>query len=323
MKKPRVTLDVEALWEKYQELQSVHKVGRFFGVTGDTVHQWLIKAGKILNNASWKMAEIAALHDEYKNVHGVNIDDIAAKIGRSKASVACKAEELGLTARRGKHIRREENKPVRSAAAKRAIKANGHPRGMLGKKHTQATKDVISEKGMGRSPSAETVMKTMKTKVMKYGRVGNQTGRGSWRAGWREIGGQKIYARSRWEANYARFLEFLKERGEIANWEHEPETFWFEAIKRGCRSYLPDFRVTQKTGEIEYHEVKGWMDSRSKTKIKRMKKYHPSVKLILIQAKWFNDAERKKLSAVIPGWEPKTHKPGCMIRISEMQEVES
>ena len=55
----------------------------------------------------------------------------------------------------------------------------------------------------------------------------------SWKAGWREIGGQRIYARSRWEANYARYLEWLRANGSIAKWEHEPETFWFEGIKRG------------------------------------------------------------------------------------------
>ena len=91
----------------------------------------------------------------------------------------------------------------------------------------------------------------------------------SCKSGWREIGGIRKYYRSRWEANYARYLEFLKVNGEIEKWEHEPETFWFEGIKRGVMSYLPDFRVTEKNGDIVFHEVKGWMDARSITKIKR------------------------------------------------------
>lgn len=120
--------------------------------------------------------------------------------------------------------------------------------------------------------------------------------------GWREIGGYRKYYRSRWEANYARYLEWLKQLGEIKEWLHEPETFWFENIKRGVRSYLPDFKVTNNNGDIEYHEVKGWMDDRSKTKLKRMKKYYPHIKMVLIQAKQYKEIG-KKVSIMISGWE--------------------
>lgn len=102
--------------------------------------------------------------------------------------------------------------------------------------------------------------------------------------------------------NYARWLEFLKLRQEIVLWEHEPETFWFEKIKRGVRSYLPDFRVTLNGGGIEYHEVKGWMDPKSKTKIKRMAKYYPKTVLIVRDAQWFK-TEGKKLRNIVPGWQ--------------------
>lgn len=124
----------------------------------------------------------------------------------------------------------------------------------------------------------------------------------TWKAGWREIGGKKKYFRSRWEANYARYLEYLKKHKEIKEWDHEPETFWFDGIKRGCRSYLPDFRVTLNNGEVEFYEVKGWMDDRSKTKIKRMAKYHPDIKLIVIQEKEYNFI-KKAVSPLIPDWE--------------------
>ena len=122
------------------------------------------------------------------------------------------------------------------------------------------------------------------------------------KSGWREVGSTRKYYRSRWEANYARYLEFLKVNGEIEKWEHEPETFWFKGIKRGVVSYLPDFRVTEKNGDIVFHEVKGWMDARSKTKIKRMAKYHPEITLIVIAAKEYKELE-KKISSLIVGWE--------------------
>lgn len=113
--------------------------------------------------------------------------------------------------------------------------------------------------------------------------------RGHWKGGWETIGGKKIYFRSSWEAKYAHYLESIKKKGEILKWEFEPDTFWFDKIKRGVTSYLPDFKVTLPDKTIEYHEVKGWMDAKSKTKIKRMRIYHPQVVLIVLQKKELED----------------------------------
>lgn len=126
--------------------------------------------------------------------------------------------------------------------------------------------------------------------------------RGRWKASWHEFGGKRNYFRSRWESNYGRYLQWLKKHGEIADWEHEPDTFWFEGIKRGCVSYLPDFKVTNNDGSIEYHEVKGYMDAKSKTKIKRMAKYHPDVKLVVIDKKPYKEIQRK-VGRFVSGWE--------------------
>ena len=68
-----------------------------------------------------------------------------------------------------------------------------------------------------------------------------------WQPGWREIGGKRKYFRSKWESNYARYLQFLKEHKQIEDWHHECETFWFEGIKRGVCSYLPDFKVIHQS----------------------------------------------------------------------------
>ena len=106
------------------------------------------------------------------------------------------------------------------------------------------------------------------------------------------------YFRSKWEANYALFLDFLIKNGEIVNWEYEPETFFFEKIKLGTRSYRPDFKVFNNNGSTEIHEVKGYMDAKSKTKLKRMAKYFPDVKLILIDVVFYKDM-MKKMKGVI------------------------
>lgn len=294
-----VILDIESLYSVYLKTGSVHKTGEQFNVTGDTVHQHLLKAGKRLNNTRWKPSEVEQLTSAYRDPEGVNLAILANKIGRTYASIACKAEEIGLTSSRGNHTRTKEHTANHSGPD---WSSNPHPKGMKGKKHTAEVKALISQKGMGRIVPPEQVDRMIKTKYARYGTVAPNVPRGSWKAAWREVGGKRFFARSRWEANYARYLEFLKVNGEISEWEHEPETFWFEAIRRGSRSYLPDFRVTNKDGSVEYHEVKGWMDSRSRTKIRRMAKYHPLVKLVVRDTKWFR-SNGVKLAGIIPGWE--------------------
>lgn len=124
------------------------------------------------------------------------------------------------------------------------------------------------------------------------------------RSGRRADLGDRFF-RSAWEANFARYLNFLQENGDIHHWDYEPDTFWFEAIKRGTRSYMPDFKVwDSEESEPYYYEVKGWMDAKSKTKLKRMAKYYPEIKIILFGKKEYTSL-RKTLAAVIPNWEGK------------------
>jgi hypothetical protein len=116
-----------------------------------------------------------------------------------------------------------------------------------------------------------------------------------------DLGG--LFVRSSWEANVARYLNFLKDRGEIFGWAYEPDTFWFEAIKRGVRSYKPDFKVWKREGADAYYiEVKGWMDAKSKTKLKRMKKYHPTVRVDVLDAKQYR-ALAQTVGHLLPNWE--------------------
>ena len=105
--------------------------------------------------------------------------------------------------------------------------------------------------------------------------------------GWECIGGRRIYFRSRWEVKVATHLQNLKEALQIKDWEHEPKTFWFEEIKRGTRSYLPDFKVTELDGNHYWLEVKGYMDRKSQTKIKRFHKYYPKERLYVLDKEWF------------------------------------
>lgn len=122
------------------------------------------------------------------------------------------------------------------------------------------------------------------------------TGKGGKRE---DLGG--LYVRSRWEANWARYLNFLKKHGAIKAWQYEPDTFYFD-VKRGSRFYTPDFKIFENDGSIVYHEVKGYLDKASQTKIKRMQKYYPDMKVVLIMKKEIGEAARK-VAALIPEWE--------------------
>ncbi len=129
----------------------------------------------------------------------------------------------------------------------------------------------------------------------------SRTAKGGYRA---DLG--RIYFRSGWEANYARYLNLLIKFGAVEKWDFEPETFWFAGIKRGAVSYKPDFRIKYKGDAVlEYVEIKGYVIPKDRTKWKRMKKYHPHIKLVVIGAKQYN-ALRKKWASAIPFWEGTT-----------------
>ena len=127
-------------------------------------------------------------------------------------------------------------------------------------------------------------------------------GKATWKQEWKVIDGRRIFFRSRWEFRYALYLQLLKERGEIKDWQHAPKTFWFEGIKRGTNNYKPDFLVTHKNDSEEWIEVKGYMDSKSATKIKRMAKYFPQVKLRVVDKSFFTK-NAKNLKILIKDWE--------------------
>lgn len=107
------------------------------------------------------------------------------------------------------------------------------------------------------------------------------------RKGWARIGDFDYYFKSSWELKFALYLDFLLKNSLINDWEYEPQTFWYEKIKRGVRSYKPDFKIYRKDNTHYWVEVKGYMDPKSLTKIKRFKKYYPHEELWVVEKKWF------------------------------------
>ncbi len=95
-----------------------------------------------------------------------------------------------------------------------------------------------------------------------------------------DLGG--LYMRSSWEANCARALNVMKERGEIVGWQYEPTEFAFP-VKRGTRFYRPDFAVDYGDGiGVKYWEIKGLMQQKDVTALQRMARYHPTVSVLIV-----------------------------------------
>lgn len=313
------------LAEAYQRYSSVNRAAEELGLNAQSLHRRLQIAGVDMqgNGARWTDIDTERVRELYSRGFqrgDGKLDALAKELGRTKAYVARKARSIGMTnqcrslstdacaeiSRRMKESY-ESNPQAIQARLQNGAKNKPHPRGALGLKHSDKTKQAISKKSKQswekKTPDekAEKTLKMMRTRE-RNGTMTPPRQKVSWKQGWRTVGGQRCYFRSRWEANYARYLEWLRSIGEIKSWEHEPETFWFEGVKRGCVSYLPDFRVTQPDGIVEFHEVKGWMDARSKTKLRRMKKYHPDVTLVLIDANGYK-ALARDVKRLISGWE--------------------
>ena len=102
---------------------------------------------------------------------------------------------------------------------------------------------------------------------------------------------KEYYFRSKWEANYALYLQWLKDTNKIFEWEYEPQPYYEFPIKHGSTRYLPDFRITNNDGTFYLVELKGF--KQGMVKLKRMAKYFPKVKIELVDAKEYRALQKK------------------------------
>ena len=305
--------NIEKIISDYLNTKSVWKTGELNGISGQKAHSILKK-----NNIStkketlWSNIEIEELKVIYSNGFSVGdslLDRFCKKHNRLKSNVCRKAKELGLETSYNRNLSDEAKNNISIKTTIR-FKRDIHPKGMLGKTHSKVTKENISKssKIMWSNPSSKVNtdehrqllsdrfsknqnirMKNNPSSVYSKGKKGTIS-----------IGGKVFFARSSWEANIAAYFEFLKSKEEIKEWEHEPNTFWFLEIKRGVRSYLPDFLITRNDGTQYYEEVKGWMDNKSKTKLNRMRIYYPNIEISVLDQKRYNDISKNK--SIIPNW---------------------
>jgi hypothetical protein len=307
--------------ESYRKTGSVWKTARLFGMCGQSVHDRLVrlKANNPPHVYSGEIRKMILAH--YKT--GFQKETLAQFCNRNGLLIpnVCRwAGQRGLTNPRRR--RSNDTREAMSIRATRWLQTHPHPRGFLGGKHNAATRAVIAKKSseswkaMTRSNKSNRQRKIIETRIKKYGSASPHRSGTTWKSSWRTIGGQRKFFRSSWEANYARYLEYRKTCGIISKWEHEPITFFFPGVLSGPVSYLPDFKVTTPDGGVEYHEVKGWIDRSSKLKMRRMRKYHPRVKLVVRSSKWFK-RWNSSLKEIIPDWE-QTKRKQYRITINEL-----
>ena len=144
----------------------------------------------------------------------------------------------------------------------------------------------------------------------------------------RPVGVRGIKYRSKAEANYAAYLNWLKYIGQVREWKYEPIEMWFtpnpppvrkgrarptawsnpahlglSGVSKGHVTYRPDFSVDENKGYSYYVEVKGYMDARSKTVLARARRYFPGVRIDVVDSKQMA-ALKRQVGSVVPGWIP-------------------
>lgn len=274
---------------------TVEKIAELLGVHRGTVHALLNASGvRSYRDRPWTSLEDSLLRELYvpDGEFYPDTKQIAKTLKRSAAAVKCRAAAIGAALPEGLRMR-DEQRAQSGATISLVWSFKGHPRGMLGKKHSAESRAKMSASRTGK-PHNVTFSRDRREALSK--RAAEQ------------LAGTNVYSRcksgrradlnnqffrSAWEANVARWLNYLG----IA-WQYEPKTFWFDKIRRGARSYLPDFFLIR---ENVYLEVKGWMDAKSATKLKRMAKYYPHVQIQVIDRKRY--LELSSYAAVIPEWE--------------------
>lgn len=288
------------------------------GRTVKAVKNKCYRMGLVVKEDRWTPIEIQLLKKTYEAAgeNGVlNLAELSKLLNRDKANVCRKAKEIGLITNKNRSVvenkkvikpkftTTEERNKANSENAKRWIKNQGHPRGMKGKHHSpeyckQISKRMIkSWADMTPEDLEKRRIKQINTRI-KNGTLNASMNRENPYS--RANGGKRedlnnTYFRSSWEANMARYFNFAK-----IEWEYEPKCFIFPNIRRGNVSYTPDFYLPETDTWIE---VKGWMDTKSITKLKRFEKNFPEEfkKLEIIGPNEYK--EFAKWKRLISGWE--------------------
>jgi hypothetical protein len=209
---------------------------------------------------------------EYEvNYNRKDVSKYCCKDCADKSKIGTKLSEATIEKMKNTVLIKNQNKPKKEKFCEYC-----HKKIKLSSEYCQQHKHHTEGFKKARIKQSKTMTGIMPKNMNMPGKYGNI------KRGYYDINGKTIFLRSKWEANYALYLDFLIKAKQIKSWEYEKDNFIFHKIQSGTRSYRPDFKIIKPNGSIEYHEVKGYMDAKSKTKLKRMKKYYPDIKMVLI-----------------------------------------
>lgn len=189
----------------------------------------------------------------------------------------------------GTYIRSKEQNEKLSATLKKKYESGWNP-------NTEEHCKKLSASMKRRWSDGSMAEKTKETSLQKFG-VLHHTQRAEYikmvakfsfaKRGFREDLG--CYFRSSWEANFARYLNFIQKI-----WLYEPKQF----VLSNGRTYTPDFFVPN---ENVYYEIKGAWVGKAKEKTELVIKEH-KINLVIVE-KGFYEKISKEYSEKIPNWE--------------------
>lgn len=286
-----VKVDDKILIELYKKHNNVWKVGAEVGLSGQQVYSRLKKVGAVKRMNLWTKEDDEVLKEKYISYKMANdLDILASELGRTKPFICRKARALGLTDRTNTVMSEKARKKI-SKNTKRYIKEKGHPKGYLGHTHSEKTRTKISSASKENwanpnsafnSDSFRQRMSDNLHDLKMNGKINTFSIRGDHKT---TIDGKDYTFKSTWEVEIAKRLQILLDNGTICWWGYESKHFDFQDMKRGIRSYCPDFEVELIDKTHLYIEVKGWKIPKSMKRIEMFKERYPKVKFYLIDEK--------------------------------------
>lgn len=150
---------------------------------------------------------------------------------------------------------------------------------------TEQGRKKIGDRAKKYRASEETKMK-LRLAAAKRLREGRHSNSFFGKGGFREDIG--FYVRSKWEANFARYLLHTKQE-----FQYEPDSF----LLPDGRTYTPDFKV----GDV-YYEIKGWWTSTAKEKYQLFCEQYQNVSVQIVDEVMYRKLV-EQYAPLIAGWE--------------------
>lgn len=286
-----VKVSDKILIEAYRIYGNIWMVGNKVGLSGQQVYSRLKKMNLIKSRNLWTEEDNNILKEKYVAYKLNNELDILAKeFGRTKQFICRKAKALGLTNPKEKVMSEKSRKKI-SDNTKRYIKVNGHPKGFLGHTHNKDTRIKLSSASKKNWANPNSIVNSQDFRQRMSDNLHNMKMNGkiscfSIRGNHKVMIDNKEYTfKSSWEVEIAQRLQSLVDNGYIREWKYESKHFNFDDMKRGIRSYCPDFEVRLLDGDCIYLEVKGWKMPKSMKRIDMFIERYPNVKFYLIDDK--------------------------------------